>query len=286
MSLKKTRPKRIPWALALIPVAAVAAVLALTREKPEAPVPTENGIAYLEERERQDPDVVMKILRDRHRAELKAQREELLRQVKADEISPFTLFQDAVLMGDSRAEGYWYYGFVDQSRTLTGAGHTILDLNKQLDAVEEMNPQYIYLLYGLNDVKIGYWGNKDRFVEKYMEYIAQLRQRLPDSVVVVSSILPYHEEEEKAAEADGPTEPVDPEVERMKTIPQWNAALAAACKENNVIFVDNTAICEVYANLWEPDGIHIKQTFYKYWVKNLVIAALEEGSTQVEENNS
>ena len=284
MALKKVRRKRFPWALTLIPVAAIAAVLALNREAPETPDATKDGIAYLEEREKKSPDAVMKILRDRYREQLKLKRAELLRQVKGDEISPFTLFQDALIMGDSRAEGYWYYGLVDQSRTMTGAGHTILDLHNQLDAVAEMNPQYIYLLYGLNDVKIGYWGNKDRFVEKYMEYIAQLRQRLPDSVVVVSSILPYHKAE--TIGSDAPTEPVDPEVERMRAIPKWNAALAAACKENNVIFVDNTAICEVYANLWEPDGIHIRQTFYKYWARNLVIAALEEGSTQVEENNS
>lgn len=272
----KKKAKRFPWALTLIPVAALAVFLAATREKPETEDPTEKGVAYLEALEQKDPDAVMHVLRERHRAEMEVWRQEMLQQLKADEISPFNLLQDAVIMGDSRAEGLWYFGLVDQSRTLTGAGHTILDLHNQLDVLEEMNPQYIYLLYGLNDVKIGYWGNKDRFVQKYMEYIALLRQRLPDSIVVVSSILPYREDEQETT-GGGPTEPADPEVERMKSISGWNEALAAACKENDVIYVDNTAICEEHADLWEPDGIHVKQTFYPYWIRNLVIAALEEG---------
>ena len=40
--------------------------------------------------------------------------EMLLRQIKAGEQDPFPLFQDAVILGDSRAVGFFYYGFVDR----------------------------------------------------------------------------------------------------------------------------------------------------------------------------
>lgn len=284
MKLRKPRRKRLPWALLLVPAAALAVIAMLSREEPETPDVTQTGVAYLEALEQKDPEGVMQVLRERRRAELEAQRAELLRQLRAGECSPFNMFQDGVIMGDSRAEGYWFYGYVDQTHTLTGPGDTILELYNQLDILEAQNPQYIYLLYGLNDVKIGYWGSMERFVEKYMEYIGQLRQRLPDSVVVVSSILPYREKEADKGSSTEPTEAPDPEVERMKQIPRWNEALEQACQENNVIFVDNAAICEEYADMWEPDGIHVRQTFYQYWAKNLVIAALEEGGTQFEEN--
>lgn len=259
---------------------------ALAGRDEEGPDLTQAGIAYLESLEQKDPNDVMEVLRQRRLAELEAMREELLRQVKADEVSPFDLFQDAVIMGDSRAEGYWYYGYVDQSRTLTGAGHTILDLKKQLDVLEEMNPQYVYLCYGLNDIKIGYWGNMDRFVDSYMEYVGMLRQRLPNAIVVVSSVLPYYGPDEEDALAD-PSLKKDPEewkeLQRLHDIPAWNAALAQTCGEHDVIFVDNSQISKDHENLWEPDGIHVKKPFYPYWVKNLVVAALEEGGTPVEE---
>lgn len=285
----KKATKGWPWLLALAAVVLVAAVLvmALRDDGGETDV-TQAGVAYLEALEKKDPDAVTRVLRQRRLAELAAQREELLRQVKDGERDPFTMFQDAVIMGDSRAEGFWYFGFVDQARTLTGAGHTILDIKNQMAILEEMNPTYIYLCYGLNDIKIGYWGNVDRFVTRYMEYVAGIRERMPEAVVVISSTLPYREKEDDAS-AD-PTEETkseeDIERERMKNIPAWNDALAKACEENNVIFVDNSAICAEYEHLWEMDGIHVKKSFYSHWARNLVIAALEEGGTQVEENDS
>lgn len=266
------------WLLAAAAGLAILALLpGLFREPPQTEDLTGPGRDYLAQLEQKDPDEVMGVLRARRREELRLRRGELLKQVKAGELSPFQMLQeDAVIMGDSRAEGYWYYGFVDQSRTLTGPGHTILDLKKQLDTLEAMNPQYIYLLYGLNDVKIGFWGNSGRFVEAYMEYVDMIRQRLPESIVVISSILPY----QKAEEPTEPTTEPNLEVERMKNIAKWNQALKAACQEHGVIFVDNAQISQKYADRWEPDGIHVQRGFYQYWARNLVIAALEEGSSE------
>ncbi|MBQ7229782.1 MAG: SGNH/GDSL hydrolase family protein [Oscillospiraceae bacterium] len=274
--------------LLLIPAVLFLTVIWLVVGGREPEDVTGPGIAYLEALEQKDPGAVDQFLRDRRQAELEAQREELLRQVREDELDPFTLFQDAVIMGDSRAQGFWYFGYVDESRTLTGAGHTILDIANQMDILEEMNPQYIYLCYGLNDVKIGFWGSVDRYVTRYMEYVAQIRERMPGAVVVISSTLPYLEDHDNDAEEirQDPEREENAELDRMIQIPAWNEALAKACAENDVIFVDNTAICEEHEDLWELDGIHVKKPFYSLWGKNLVVAALAEGSTQVEEIDS
>lgn len=240
---------------------------------------TAGGIAYLESLEQQDPNAVIQVLRQRRLAELEAQREELLRQIKGGELSPFTMFDDAVILGDSRAVGFSYYGFVDESRMITGTGDTILNLPSKIDTLAAMNPKYIYLCYGLNDIKIGYWPSLDSHIQQYLEYVDRIRQALPDSVVIISSVLPYVEPTSGQSDSSD-----DPDLKRLAKIPNWNSAMAQACAEAGIIFVDNSQISADHRNLWEPDGIHMQEPFYPYWAKNLVIAALEEGEVTIEDD--
>lgn len=244
------------------------------------------GVAYLEALEQQDPDAVDQILRQRRLEQLAREREELLRQVKAGEQDPFPLFQDAVILGDSRAVGFFYYGFVDESRDLTGSGETILDIPKKLDTLQAMNPRYVYLAYGLNDIKIGHWGSLQAHISEYLDRVQDIRERLPEAVIVISSVLPYHDPNART-DATGEATPssgssstsslTEADRKRLAQIPEWNRLMADAAREHGVIFVDNSAICQEYENLWEKDGIHVFKSFYPHWGKNLIVAALEEG---------
>ena len=240
------------------------------------------GVAYLEALEQQDPDAVDQILRQRRLEQLEREREELLRQIKAGEQDPFPLFQDAVILGDSRAVGFFYYGFVDESRDLTGSGETILDIPKKLDTLQAMNPRYVYLAYGLNDIKIGHWGSLQAHISEYLDRVQDIRERLPEAVIVISSVLPYHDPNART-DATGETPPTsgssltEADRKRLAQIPEWNRLMADAAREHGVIFVDNSAICQEYKNLWEKDGIHVFKSFYPHWGKNLIVAALEEG---------
>jgi hypothetical protein len=242
-----------------------------------------SGVAFLEALEQQDPAEVDEVLRQRRIAELEARREELLRQIKAGEESPFAAFQDAVILGDSRAVGFFYYGFVDESRDLTGSGETILDIPKKLDTLQAMNPRYVYLTYGLNDIKIGHWGSLQAHISEYLDRVREIRERLPGAVIVISSVLPYHDPSART-DATGETTPTsgsssltEADRKRLAQIPEWNRLMADAAREHGVIFVDNSAICTEYKNLWDKDGIHVFKSFYPHWGKNLIVAALEEG---------
>lgn len=245
-------------------------------------VDTAQGVAYLEALEQQDPGAVDQILRQRRLEQLEREREELLRQVKSGEQDPFPLFQDAVILGDSRAVGFFYYGFVDESRDLTGSGETILDIPKKLDALQAMNPRYVYLTYGLNDIKIGHWGSLQAHISEYLDRVHEIRERLPEAVIVISSVLPYHDPNART-DATGEMSPsstsslTEADRKRLAQIPEWNRLMADAAREHGVIFVDNSAICTEYEDLWEKDGIHVFKSFYPHWGKNLIVAALEEG---------
>lgn len=274
MIRKKNRMRRV-----FAGVVAAALMLGGCGGGPEADVAS--GVAFLESLEQQDPAEVDAILRQRRLAELEEQRVETLAKIKAGELDPFTVFQDAVILGDSRAVGFFYYGYVDESRDLTGTGDTILNIPKKYEILEQMNPRYIYLTYGLNDIKIGHWSSLEAHVADYLDYVRQLRERLPDSVIVISSVLPFQDPDDPevaltAKPAAGSTL-TEADIRRLARIPQWNELMKAACAENGVIFVDNSAICTELKDLWEPDGIHVVKAFYPHWGKNLVVAALEEG---------
>lgn len=251
------------------------------------PADTAAGAAYLEQLEQRDPDAVDQVLRQRRLDALAAQREELIRQVKSGEQDPFPLFQDAVILGDSRAVGFFYYGFIDESRDLTGTGDTILNLPSKLDALEALNPRYVYLTYGLNDLKIGHWGSLEAHIADYMAAVQKIRERVPDAVIVISSILPYRDPvaQSSSSQGTGSTSETTPssfglteaDKGRLAKIPQWNELMEKTCKEFGLVFVDNDAICEEHKDLWEADGIHMYKAFYPAWGKNLVVAALEEG---------
>lgn len=70
--------------------------------------------------------------------------------------------------------------------------------------------------------------------------------------VVVSSILPAQD-------------PAFEKSSKWRNIPEWSEAVGAACAENGIPFADNTEICQTYADLWQPDGIHVRPEFYPYW---------------------
>ena len=226
---------------------------------------TAAGIAYLEQREQMDPASVMAVRQQIYEAKINAQRSQLIRQLTDGTMDPFSLFKDYVLLGDSRAVGYWYRNFLDKSRVLADGGHTIRNLKEYIDKIVEMNPSQIFLCYGLNDSSIGYWDTAEEYVTEYMETVKEIREKLPNATIVVSSILPAK----------------DPAFQMSKkwyNIPDWSAALEKACEENGILFANCDQLAVDYPNLWDPDGIHFRKEFYPYWASCLVATLLMEGA--------
>ena len=225
---------------------------------------TAAGIAYLEQREQQDPNRVLEVRQQIYQAKLDAQRDALLQQLTSGAIDPFSMFRDYVLMGDSRAVGYWYRNFLDKGRVLADGGHTIRNITEQMDKLVELNPSQIFLCYGLNDTSIGYWKSSQEYVTEYMQIVATIREKLPNATIVVSSILPAKD-------------PAFEKSSKWRNIPAWSAALEAACKENGILFANCDQLAEDYPKLWDPDGIHFRKEFYPYWASCLAAALLMEG---------
>ncbi len=224
------------------------------------------GVAYLKALEAQSPDAVEEKLRQIEQQHILREREQRIQSLIDDRSGVWKYFENYVILGDSRAVGFSYFGFLDESRVLAESGATILQVSQRLDELAKLNPSTVFLCYGLNDLGVGRWDQPSDYAEGFAKMIESLRRTLPKAKIVVSSILP-------ARDAALETQ------ERWGRIPEFNAAIEAYCKENGLIFADNEAICQEHADLWEGDGIHVKSTFYPYWAANLIIASWGEDTT-------
>lgn len=167
-------------------------------------------------------------------------------------------FQDYVLLGDSRAVGFSYYGFLSDARVIADGGNTIRDVETHKGEIEALAPAYVIFCYGLNDAGIGYWMDGESYAEEFMEIIEDLRADLPNTKFVVSSVLPSTD----YALALNPG---------WKRIELFNAALTVTCPQHNVVFVNNDGIAAQYMDtLWDEDGVHLQPEFYPYWANNLL----------------
>ncbi len=272
----------LPWLLALGLVIVLAVwVTGSLPEEPQEAQTVQTGLDYLRTLEQEDPARIVELLRQREadrlaqmrEEEREAQRQEMIRQIESGEVDIWSYFQDYVILGDSRAVGFYYFDFLEKSRVLADGGHTIRNVEPQLETIKALQPRYIYLCYGLNDVSIGYWNTKEEYVAELLEVVAMLRRELPEATVIVSSILPAR----------------DPAFElssRWYQIPDFSAAVEAACQEQGILFSNNDSISETYAEYWQPDGIHVRPEFYPYWATNLILTTIEGEYNETETNPS
>lgn len=241
-------------AVALIIIIAV--IVIVKHGSTEADEDLESGISYIQALENKDVSEVENAVKALKKAEKKAAFEN-------GEIDVWQQFDDTVIMGDSRAVGFYVYEFLEQRRVLAAGGDTIRNISDNIEALKNLNPGNIILCYGLNDISIGYWNTAEEYLAEMDQMIALLHENLPNAVVYVNSIIPA----------------IDPAFSRApiwRNIPDWNVEIKKHCEENNVPYIDLTDTLAAHPGLYNEDGIHVPREFYQYWAIDIV--------TEVNEN--
>ena len=257
----------LPWVgilmLISIPLS-IPSGIAKTEEKPQV----QEGISVLEQLSSQDPAAVERSLRQQEEISLQNQKEQDLQNTvrgRIDALDQGTIwehFSNYAILGDSRALAFSEYDFLDSARVLAGIGETIWAVESKLPSLRALAPAYVYLIYGINEVEGGDWGNGERYASAMEERINQIREAAPGARIIVSSILPV-------------TGGAISETPSLGRVPEYNDALKAMCQRTGAIYVDNDALAAQYMDsLWEPDGIHQQYGFYPYWAKNLLLGAI------------
>ncbi len=220
------------------------------------------GVDYIRAQELLDPGAVESAIKQIRAAELAAMRQQRLDDLNSGAIDVWSMFEDYVIIGDSRALGFSYYGFLPEERVIAELGATILGVEDKLDMFSSLNPATIYLSFGANDLNTYIWTEGSSYAESYRELVELLQREFPDATIVVNSILPVHE---PSLSSDS----------LYQKIPEFNAAVKKMCGETGAVFVDNTEMAEARADQYEGDGIHFKSTFYPYWAANMIEGYLE-----------
>lgn len=203
------------------------------------------GISYIENLEAMDTSEIEQKIKDIKKAERKA-------ALESGEIDVWQQFDDSVILGDSRAVGFEFNEFVEDSRVIAEAGATIRNIPNYVDGVKNVNPSTIILCFGINDISIGFWSTVDEYIVELDEMIQLLQDSVPGSTVFVNSIIPA----------------IDPAFERSelwRSIPDWNVAIKAHCEEKGIPYIDITPTVEEHQDLYDIDGIHMQRAFYEYW---------------------
>lgn len=208
---------------------------------------TEEGIAYIKAAEAEDITVIEQKI-----AQLESQDggEEDTRSAKEK-------FASSVVMGDSITEGLVEYDVLSASSVVSKIGVHLDELDDQVAQVKELNPQVIFLTFGMNDI-IENGEDTERFRSDYEALVKQIQEEVPDAHIFVNSIFPVLD---TAVENEPP----------LERISEYNTVLSEMCTKLQIGFIDNTEL--VSDRYYEEDGIHFKAEFYPLWADRMAEVA-------------
>lgn len=164
------------------------------------------------------------------------------------------VFEDSVIMGDSRSEGLTEYGILSPSSVVAYKGRNVIEAKGDVSEVVDLSPNNVFLTYGMNDLEL--FSNSKDFINKYEILINDVKRKLPSSKIYVTSIIPTTQ----AAIEKEPS---------FKQVYSFNKALEDMCKKLNLEFINVNDSVNSKENLYEPDGIHFSAKFYNGYLNIL-----------------
>lgn len=250
--LHKVKKQRMIFLMAAVVIIAALLFVFINgmRKRHKEAEEVKKGVAYLKELEGQDLKEIQ--------TNIKTVRSSMgLELADSDEDAVWSEFSNSVILGDSRAVGFYFHEFLPEEQVMAEGGGIITDATKYLDQLKTLNPDMIFLCYGLNDVGLGQWPDADDYAKDYAKVVKKLQKALPDATIYINSILP----------AVGVGLDADPDYPR---IDEYNDALQKMCEEEDWPYIDNTQLAKEHENLYQEDGLHVETEFYKYWAANML----------------
>lgn len=241
---KKNRKLVVYRTIAVISVAAIVVVVGIGHIIGKKKVDTSQGIKVIQTAEKADVTAIETKI---EKLEIEEQGERSLKE----------RFASSIVIGDSITEGFTAYDVLNASSILSKIGGHYTDLSEQYETVRGLNPKYVFISYGMNDV-IGTDGDTEAFKAAYKEQIKKFQKEFPDTKIYINSIFPAqaHAIEEQ---------PV------LANVPQYNEALQEMCDQEEIAFIDNTEL--VSEEYYAEDGIHFQPDFYPVWGERMAEVA-------------
>lgn len=195
-----------------------------------------------------------------------------------DIIIDYSLFDDAIFVGNSRTQGLFWYSDLDATE-YTYQGLTVDSIHsakviKQngynitiADAIKNNKDfKTVYIMMGTNELG---WKVRPIFIERYEKIIDMILETNPTCTIYVQSILPVCERIS-----------VNDKVFNMTNINEFNELIKDMCERKNITYIDITSILlDEHGYLPEEassDGIHLNKLYCRKWLKYLENYASKE----------
>lgn len=221
-------------------------ITALRTEKTEM----KKGVEVIRKLEQADISQIEGKILELERSEMEANPELYSQSMKAR-------FANALVLGDSITEGFVEYDFLRESSVIAELGMKVTDVTEKLDTIRTLNPQTVFLSYGMNDIAATE-GDAESFKQNYKEVLKNLREVLPEAVIYINSIFPVQQVK------------IDESPEYAALEP-YNQALREVGVEEGVTFIDNTGL--IKEEYYQPDGVHLAPEIYPLWLENMAEVA-------------
>lgn len=169
----------------------------------------------------------------------------------------FQIFKDkhAMVAGDSMAEGLTAYEILDSSNVVWYRGRRIDNMKEDIDTIISYQPNYLFLNYGSNDLEL--WeGNVNSFIKSYRNTLYYLEKTLPNTKIIINSILPVSEKAVSKTPA-------------YSYQGLFNTKLKELAEELEIPFLENSIYLKEKENPFSQDGVHPKGFYYSLWAKNM-----------------
>lgn len=169
-------------------------------------------------------------------------------KIAIDEIPNRKYFEDSIFMGDSLTEAITAYDFLPPSNVVAAVGRNTKTALQDVALLNNLSPARLFMWYGLND--LSQFSATADFIKAYSALVDQVKIVLPNTQIVILSILPVTDGALKRQPELSPA--------RMSS---FNDALQTLAKDRGLLFMDVTEVLK--PELYEPDGIHPKAAFYR-----------------------
>ncbi len=141
------------------------------------------------------------------------------------------------------------------------SGETTAAMLKRLNFLDETKPQTILVMAGINDLKSGI--SDEELLTNYRTMVQTLKQKHPDSEVVIQSILPHGGESMTVEERDRLLAVSNEQIFKL------NQKLATIAKEEQVLFLNLNPLFSNNEGMLRSDlttdGLHLSPAGYLVW---------------------
>lgn len=247
-----SKSKKIAMVVAVVLIITVAFAFGVYhwRQSEKKAEKINQGIAYLESLEKQDLEAISKKI-DAVKAE------QSLTLANQDENAVWKGFDSTMIVGDSRAVGFQYYEFLSENQVIAEKGRKITDVPDDLEKIKKTAPKQLVLCFGLNDIRSEIWKEPAEYAKAYQKVVEILQKELPGTTIYINSILPAIGEGYASYEG-------------YARIGEFNEALKKMAETNKYHYINNDKVAEEHTDLYEGDGLHFQEEFYKYWAINML----------------